>query len=74
MQWRGVTVYLRVVMLEKVHHVYASPKVAERIARRMGQKTQVVTVKMIGEKDVNKLITGIFEAEKSSRKMTMALD
>jgi len=58
----------------KATHLFASPKVAERIARRIGQKTQVVTVKMIGKKDVNKLISGIFQAEKSSRKMTMALD
>lgn len=62
------------VMQKKIPHLFASPKVAERIARRIGQKTQVVTVKMIGKKDVNKLITGILQAEKVSRKMSMALD
>jgi len=61
-------------MSDKIAHLFASPKVAERIARRIGQKTHAVTVKMIGKKDVNKLITGIFQAEKSSRKMSMALD
>lgn len=55
-------------------HSFASPKVAQRIARRLGQKTQAVTVRMVGKKDVKKLITGIFQAQKSSRKMSMALD
>jgi hypothetical protein len=55
-------------------HLFASPKVAQRIARRIGQQTKAVTVRMVGKKDVNKLITGIFQAQKSSRKMSMALD
>jgi hypothetical protein len=55
-------------------HLFASPKVAQRIARRIGQQTKAVTVRMVGKKDVHKLITGIFQAQKSSRKMSMALD
>ena len=61
-------------MLGQVRRLFASPKVAQRIARRIGQQTQAVTVRMVGKKDVNKLITGIFQAQKSSRKMSMALD
>ena len=61
-------------MSGQIMHLFASPKVAQRIARRIGQKTQAVTVKMIGKKDVNKLVAGIFQAEKTSRKMSMALD
>jgi hypothetical protein len=55
-------------------HLFASPKVAQRIARRIGQQTKAVTVRMVGKKDVNKLVAGIFHAQKSSRKMSMALD
>jgi hypothetical protein len=55
-------------------HVLASPIVAQRIAQRQGQKPQAVTVRMIGRKDVTKLVTGIYQAQKSSRKVAMALD
>jgi hypothetical protein len=61
-------------MSGQVTHLFASPKVAQRIARRTGQQTQAVTVRMVGKKDVNKLITGIFQAQRSSRKKSMALD
>ena len=61
-------------MADKITHLFASPKVAERIARRAGQKVQAVTVKMIGRKDVNKFVAEIYQAQKSSRKMSMALD
>jgi hypothetical protein len=61
-------------MRGRITNKFASPKVAKRIARRIGQQTQAVTVRMVGKKDVNKLITGIFQAQKSSRKMRMPLD
>lgn len=61
-------------MSGQITHLFASPKVAQRIARRIGQQPQAVTVRMVGKKDVNKLVTGIFRAQKSSRKMSMALD
>ena len=62
------------VMPDKITHLLASPKVAQRIARRSGQQMQTVAVRMIGKKDVSKLIAGIFQAQKSSRRMSMALD
>ncbi len=53
---------------------FASPKVVQRITLRTGQKPQAVTVRMVGRKDVTKLVTGIFEAQKSSRRMVMLMD
>jgi hypothetical protein len=55
-------------------HIFASPKVAQRIARRTGQQPQTVTVRMVGRKDVTKLVTGMLQAQKSSRRVAMALD
>lgn len=57
-----------------VLHSFASPKVAERIARRTGQQPQAVTVRMLARKDVTKLVTGILQAQKASRRLAMALD
>jgi hypothetical protein len=54
---------------------FANPKAAQRIARRSGQReAQTVAVRMIGRKDVDSLIAGILQAQKSSRKMKMVLD
>jgi hypothetical protein len=55
-------------------HTFASPKVAQRIARRTGQQPRAVTVRMVGRKDVTKLVTGILQAQKSSRRVAMVLD
>jgi hypothetical protein len=55
-------------------HTFSSPKVAIRIARRLGQQPQPVTVRMVGRKDVSTLVTGILQAQKSSRRVAMALD
>jgi uncharacterized protein involved in type VI secretion and phage assembly len=61
-------------MPEKIARLFSSPKVAQRIARRSGQQMQTVAARMIGKKDVSKLVAGIFQAQKSSHKMSMALD
>jgi len=61
-------------MRNQAFHQFGSRKVAQRIARRLGEQTWTVTVKMVGKKDVNRLIKGIFKAEKSSGKMSMVLD
>lgn len=53
---------------------YAGLEVAQRIARRAGQQPQAITVRMVGQKDVTKLVTGILQAEKLSRKKSMPLD
>lgn len=55
-------------------HLFASPKVAKRIADRSGDRPQAITVRLVGKKDVHKLVAGIKQAQKSSTKKIMMLD
>ena len=55
-------------------HLFASPKVAQRIANRSGEQPRPITVRLVGKKDVHKLVSGINQAQKSSLKRSMPLD
>ncbi|MBL9168848.1 MAG: hypothetical protein JNN07_14005 [Verrucomicrobiales bacterium] len=55
-------------------HLMVSPKVAERIADRSGDRPQAITVRLVGKKDVRNLVASIKRAQKSSTKKIMVLD
>ena len=49
-------------------------EVAERIAALYGEKPKMITVKMVGSKDVARFIRMIQRASKQSHKSTLKLD
>jgi|GEM_PF-1812379 len=55
-------------------HLQLSPKVAQRIADRTAEQPRAITVRLVGRKDVHKLVSGIKQAQKASLKMRMPLD
>ena len=59
---------------EPALQLIASPNVAQRIAHPNGEQPRSITVRLVGGKDVQKLVSGINQAQESALKQTMALD
>lgn len=53
---------------------FASAKIAQNIASHTGDAPKSVQVRRVAQKDVNRFVEEIFQAQKSSRKAVMLLD